>query len=306
MGYQLSIDILLLYRKKDMKLTRDEIKHLTLRAIVSDDKLFERLVLKGGNALALGYKLDLRASEDIDFSISRDFSEEELNYVTKVIEQTLTDTFAEKNYEVFNYKFQIKPKVKGKDVPNNWGGYKVSFKVCPYGEYKDAQDKSRHAGTPFEIEISKHEYCEDKALVALSEEYMVYVYTPDLIACEKLRAICQQHPDYIAKIGKSYNTARARDFYDIYQLYRHYNVDLTTPKGLESLRAVFAVKDVDLSLLLSIGDSEQKEFHRADFENVKVTVTHPEDLKDYEFYYDFIVNEANKLSQALGIIQSPS
>ncbi len=47
----------------------ETIKMLTLRALVSDEELMYGLVLKGGNALELAYKITDRASKDVDFSI---------------------------------------------------------------------------------------------------------------------------------------------------------------------------------------------------------------------------------------------
>ena len=41
---------------------------LTLRALISDEELMYGLVLKGGNALELAYKITDRASKDVDFS----------------------------------------------------------------------------------------------------------------------------------------------------------------------------------------------------------------------------------------------
>ena len=46
------------------------------------------------------------------------------------------------------------------------------------------------------------------------DDYTIYVYSPTMIAIEKLRAICQQMPEYALQRRPS---ARARDFYDIYR-----------------------------------------------------------------------------------------
>src|ERR1035438_5406206 len=46
-----------------------EVRRLTIAALFSDDKLFEQIVLKGGNALNLVYDLSPRTSLDLDFSM---------------------------------------------------------------------------------------------------------------------------------------------------------------------------------------------------------------------------------------------
>ena len=50
-----------------------QIKKLAVIAMFSDDELMGRLVLKGGNAIDLIYRLSSRASVDVDFSIENDF-----------------------------------------------------------------------------------------------------------------------------------------------------------------------------------------------------------------------------------------
>jgi predicted nucleotidyltransferase component of viral defense system len=51
----------------------EQIKKLTLIGLFSDDDLMDTLVLKGGNALDIVYRIAARASIDIDLSIENDF-----------------------------------------------------------------------------------------------------------------------------------------------------------------------------------------------------------------------------------------
>ena len=60
----------------------------------------------------------------------------------------------------------------------------------------------------FTIDLSKYEYVAGKLELNL-DDYAIYVYSPSMIAIEKLRAICQQMPEYPLR---GYRTARARDF----------------------------------------------------------------------------------------------
>ena len=53
------------------------IRKLVLIAIFSDDDLMDTFVVKGGSAIDLLYKLDARASVDIDLLMDNDFSEAE-------------------------------------------------------------------------------------------------------------------------------------------------------------------------------------------------------------------------------------
>ena len=67
----------------------NDIKKITLRALMSDDLLMHGLVLKGGNALQLAYDLTNRGSVDIDFSMENEFSEKDFNRLTNVFHTLL-------------------------------------------------------------------------------------------------------------------------------------------------------------------------------------------------------------------------
>ena len=56
----------------------EETRKQTIIALFSDDYLFERLVLKGGNAIHIAHKLALRSSLDLDFSLAGDFEDLEI------------------------------------------------------------------------------------------------------------------------------------------------------------------------------------------------------------------------------------
>ncbi len=71
----------------------EKIKRLAIVSIVSDDYLLERLVLKGGNAIDLVYQLSGRASVDIDFSMQFEFEQEELDTISKKIEESLIENY---------------------------------------------------------------------------------------------------------------------------------------------------------------------------------------------------------------------
>ena len=149
-----------------------------------------------------------------------------------------------------------------------------------------------------EIDISKYEYCQPKQVKEL-EGYSIYVYTPAMIVCEKIRAICQQMPEYREIVLSSSQSARARDFYDMYLLIERYSIDLTTKENLHLLGKIFAAKRVPLNLIAKISDT--KEFHREDFIAVSATVGDSDRLEDYDYYFDYIVAYCRRILEALGI-----
>src|SRR5262249_52839697 len=120
------------------------------------------------------------------------------------------------------------------------------------------------------------------------ESYAIYVYSPPMIAVEKLRAICQQMPQYGLRKEKS---PRARDFYDIYLLHKHAGVDFGSQDVEELILPIFEAKAVSLNLIPLIPDS--REFHRQDWPSVQDSVTGT--LEPYDFYFDHLVEEIKKI-----------
>ena len=204
---------------------RMAIDHRTIRkrivlAVASDDVLVRRLVLKGGNALELIYGIGNRASLDLDFSIEGDL--EDCESIGRRLEKALSDRFDAVDLIVFDYRFGIRPKSQALNQPSKEGGYTAEFKLIERGMHLalrgDLPSLQRQAMTTgasqhrvFKIDISKYEYCQDRVETEL-DAYPLLVYTPAMIAAEKLRAICQQMPEYARR---AHPAPRARDFYDI-------------------------------------------------------------------------------------------
>jgi hypothetical protein len=214
----------------------------------------------------------------------------------------LRDRFDTVDLILFDEKFEVKPKTLGEDQPPTWGGYQVSFKLIERkkfeelgGRIEDVRRQSLVIGSGqrrvFTVDLSKYEYTAPKVSTEL-DHYTIYVYTPEMIYAEKLRAICQQMPEYSPM--RHPGSPRARDFYDIHLLTTTAGVDLS--KDIDLLLHVFAAKDVPLNLLARVGD--YREFHRPDWPAVVASVGQP--LEEFDFYFDFVLGEVAKL-EALGV-----
>jgi len=282
----------------------DQIKRLAIISVFSNDTLMNILVLKGGNALDIIYKIAPRASIDLDFSTEKDLGP--IEEFTCKISNSLRKIFRENGFEVFDIKVIKKPKIDNPETSTFWGGYKIEFKVAnkeTYLKYEDEIDNLRNHSTVigprdrkiFSIDISKWEYCKNKQSFEL-DGYTIYVYSPEMIVFEKIRAICQQMPEYIKTIGKSYQTARARDFFDIYTVLDSFKIKLTSPENIKLLQFIFEQKKVDLSLINNI--KHVREFHRTDFSVVKDTVKPLVKLEEFDFYFDYVVEKCELLYQA--------
>jgi len=138
----------------------------------------------------------------------------------------------------------------------------------------------------FSVDISCHEYCRPKKEYDL-DGYTIYVYTPEMIVCEKLRAICQQMPEYAKIVTSPSRSARARDFFDICTLVEHFALDLTSGSNQDLLRRMFEAKRVPLDLLHNMSD--HREYHRSDFAAVEATVKPGIRLREFDYYFDYVV-----------------
>ena len=274
----------------------ETIKIATLRALVSDEGLMYGLVLKGGNALELAYQITDRASKDVDFSISGDFTKEEYERISGKLQGLLTLEFEKHGLVVFDVKFYEKPR---QNKVKEWKGYQLAFKVIDYENYTpDNEDKNRreahviqeNKSTIFTVDISSYEYTEPKKLVDV-EGAVFYVYTPEMIVFEKLRALCQSMPEYKEIVPTARVKLRARDFYDIWNLFQNFKIDCTTPENKEMLNNIFEAKRVPLGFLDLV--EKYRDTHAQDWTNVKDTIT--AEVEDYNFYFDFVMERIKEL-----------
>ena len=286
----------------------NKIKRLAIIALASDDELMEALVLKGGNAIDLAYSpyhdLISRTSYDLDYSIEDgDFNEAEID-ISKRIERSLIQTYAENDYIILDYKFLSKPKVVLKEVADFWGGYKAEFKVIEkkvYDQHNGDIEKVRRTAIPlnpnsspvFELEFSKFEYVGQKEKVDV-DGFKVYVYTPEMIVFEKLRAICQQLPLYSEIIPSFSPRARARDFYDIHLIMELHNINPVTDENIKLIENIFHAKKVPLDFIKEIRNNKAR--HKDNWQDVKDTISPYEQLEGFDFYFNYVLEKFEKIT----------
>jgi predicted nucleotidyltransferase component of viral defense system len=279
----------------------EKIKKITLKAMYSDDDLMEILVLKGGNAIDLIYGISSRSSLDLDFSMQSDF--QDIAVSESKIKQTLDKTFNEEGYQIIDFKFKKKPQICGEDKMKFWGGYSIDFKVIDKQIFIDNQSNisklrilardidSKHKKN-FTIDISKFEYCTGKKS-SFIDGLRIYVYSPEMIIFEKIRAICQQTKEYLKIMEAQLPTPRAHDFFDIYTLMKKLKIK-TNALDVSVLKSIFEIKKVPFELINKIEGS--REFHRLGFDQVKDTLKPGEELQNFDFYFNFVLDLIQKIT----------
>jgi hypothetical protein len=115
-----------------------------------------------------------------------------------------------------------------------------------------------------------------------------------MIVSEKIRAICQQMPDYADVIKrKGLGNERARDFVDIEALVGMFKVDLAEEQVRHIVRQMFELKRVPLQLIPRI--AEVRDFHSLGFAAVQATMKPGVKLEAFEYYHRFVVDQCKKL-----------
>ncbi len=279
----------------------DHIKRITISAIVSDDVLMEMLVLKGGIALDLIYDILPRSSMDVDFSIDGDFSDDAESMRDR-FETLLKSAFDEYGYKVFDVRFEERPQTLSPELAGFWGGYHLEFKLISsshhsVGEGIDAMRRNSLALSPshekrIRVDFSKYEACDEREPHVVNG-LQVFVYTPTLLATEKLRAICQQMPSYRISVKSPSASPRPRDFVDIHTLDVRLGARPAFPDHADLIKRVFQAKRVPLSLLGEIRDV--RAFHIEGFRSVEDTVKPGHQLKPFDFYFDHVCSIADGL-----------
>lgn len=281
----------------------DQIKRITIISLVQDDDLMETLVLKGGNAISLGYGLSDRASYDLDFSMEDDF-EDEIQEVQNRLELTVSKSFATYGYIVLDFKINEKPKKIREELEPFWGGYLLEFKLIRqdhYEKFYPDMDKIRRStlalspdnSTRFTVDISKFEFVGEHRVVREIDGVNFYVYAPELIVFEKVRALAQKLPEYFSeilltdKVYKDEERARPRDFFDIHAILENYPVDISSASAKETLANVFHAKRVPIEYIKRI--RSMKEVHRSGYDAVKDTLSSTEKDLGFDFYFDYVM-----------------
>jgi hypothetical protein len=256
----------------------------SILAVFRDPILARSLVLKGGSALRMLDHQTSRLSIDADFSIQGSIAAGSAYFHR--IERALKRCFKPLGYHVVDFRHTPRPKQRKPELPEWWKGWLCEFKLVAT-EFVDLplEARRRHALIPdganssiVEIEISEHEYCGAKRRKTIRGA-VVHGYTRELLVMEKLRAICQQHPDYRFRSSKN----RARDFYDIYTLCGKMDEGFVH-RCCKHLAAVFAAKDVPLDLLKVLWDEDFLAVQRRGFAQVVDSTTGP--LLDFDIYVE--------------------
>lgn len=282
-------------------ITAEEVIWSILVAIYSHDVLREKLYLKGGQALRVVYDLKSRLSKDSDFSFQGKIEQEDIFF--QYLENSIKNEFLKRNLYTIDFKFTRKPKIKKSGAPDFWSGWAIEFKLITKEKLNLPKNRrSASAIVPkgfltnkIPIDISELEYCGGCDKVKI-ESIELKVYSKPLIVLEKLRAICQSHPNY--KYRDKINN-RARDFYDIEQIYSKVlnegeAIDNFFKELSKYIEKVFEIKEVPLSFINScLYDETFLASQKIGWKEVEITVKNLH--QDFSYYVQTVRDIAKKI-----------
>lgn len=286
---------------------KDKIRKLVIIGIFSDDLILNDFSLKGGNALSIAYDINNRASMDIDISMKGDLKDINITKIQleKLLENNIRNVLITENFDLIDFKLIDSPKKTDKP---NWGGYRVSFKVIDLsisnmfgGDIEKIRKTSIALGKgnkkDMTIDISKYEYIDQSIIIEINDT-LVSSYSLLMIVAEKLRAICQQMPEY-KEIMSIKTSPRPRDFYDIFTIFNYKKElfdEILLKENKDIIKKMFKIKNVPLNLIDKIKLTETKEFHERAFGSVEQSIGKDAHNKGFSFYYDFVCELIEKIN----------
>jgi hypothetical protein len=261
-----------------------EVIDQSVLAIFRDEKLSENMVLKGGSALRMLEQDRSRLSIDADFSVRVPIKDTG-PYFDR-IKRALSDRFEQQGFCVIDFIVTPRPETPKTGHPLWWKGWQCEFKLVQQAHSRFSLEVQRRRAfipegsntSKIMIDISEHEYCGLDQKKPISG-VLVYGYSKELLILEKLRAICQQYPEYRFHSNKN----RARDFYDIYRLSRGLDNQLIC-RCRDHLNPVFDAKEVPVAMLKALWDEDFLAIQRLGFDQVGDSVEKP--LFEFEIYLE--------------------
>lgn len=276
----------------------ESVVEICLTGLFKSDVFNKILYLKGGQAIRLKENIKTRFSADIDFSVASKITDSKA-FELKLFD-VLHDEFLDHDLHLFDFKFVRRPKEKKDGTPDFWGGWQVSFKLVPLEKETQLLEKKRReaivpVGAPTSIvslDISEYEYCESTEKVKI-KAIEVQTYSRVLLVLEKIRALCQQHPDYKYK-GEG---NRGRDYYDIERLWDKVLSEKKQEEFLAEcsahIKGVFKAKGVEIELLKKIFESSFTEVQKSGWRAVQTTVSGK--LQSFEYYNETLKDIISKI-----------
>ena len=188
-----------------------------LIAFAKNKNLRQSLVFKG--ALILNKIIPtLRKSLDIDSNLAAEFITDHPNpadqkmFLKKHMEQAIYEHF--ESHDPVRFRLQ-RLKIDAKPHPRGWNGFLITISL------DDNEKKEIRRLPKLQVDVAAPEELSRFSIMEMYiDEAKIRAYSLERIAGEKARAYLSTLPTYLAKIGRTRETSRIRDLYDLARIAR--------------------------------------------------------------------------------------
>ena len=279
----------------------DDVIEETIYGLYHDGVFTKDILIKGGQALRIKENIKERLSIDIDASVKGSVSDPDAFFVR--FKKSLDRQFEKYNLVVIGFKREKRPKTPHPDAPDFWTGWQVSFKLHENVKLKQSKTAiipDGSASSKIIVDLSEYEYCGDFETMELKIEsekkkVLTYWYSTEMLIVEKIRAVCQQHPDYSLRRK---TTSRARDFYDMANLIKKKikdgKISAFRRKCATLVDPIFAAKKVDKEIIKKIFEPKFVAEIGKGWPMVLETIP-KRDREEFEVYVDILQDFINSL-----------
>lgn len=276
----------------------EDIIEATIYGLYHDSVFTNDILIKGGQAIRIKENIRQRLSIDIDASVKGAVPDPDIFFMR--FKKSLDKQFNKFNLVVIDFERTKRPKKPHPDSPWFWTGWRVTFKLKEKGT-KMAIVPDGSATPKIIVDLSEYEYCDDFEVMELkikgtSEKISTYWYSTAMLVIEKIRAICQQHPDY--PLRQTTTTSRARDFYDIANLIekkiKNQEMPAFRKKCAELIDPIFDAKEVDKEIIKKIFEPNFIAEMSKGWPMVLKTIP-TADREEFEVYVDILQDFLNSI-----------
>jgi predicted nucleotidyltransferase component of viral defense system len=235
-----------------------------LHTLYQDDSVMKNWIFKGGTALAKCYFEGYRFSEDLDFTITKSVTKNELSGTLDKAKAKLQDDIGIVTSDQHSTV---------ETISDDYGKESLEAKIYyrgPMGQQGSPRsirvhlNREEFVAFPFNERPISHEYS-DKSLLP---QIRIPVYSLEEMFVEKLRAISGQR-----------RFAIGRDLYDIFHL-NAFGIDIES--AIRAFRRKCEAKGLKLEDIRMDTFDKRKDQYRADYERNLIYLVPKEKMRDFE------------------------
>jgi len=248
-----------------------------LLAIASNDVLKDRMIIKGGVLLALGYKT-ARHTKDIDFSTDKVIQDEDPKEIVALIDKALKEASNRIDSEISCRIQSHKLQPPREDATFPTLRIKVGYAFQGDSQYQRFVSGRKYSSYVVIVDLSFNERTYVTNSIKFDDESEVLAYSIFDQVAEKYRAVIQQTSDQRDRI-------RRQDIFDLYKVIENGFLDDADDKSklMEVMKLKFEDRDTPFHKDV-INDPEIAQRCKKEYHQLEVEID--EELPDFDVVFE--------------------